>query len=121
MMGATSSVFVGRQVEWELVSSALEESRASRPQIVAETKAKLRGDHWRAQRVLLSGLSARDVSLLAGSLGFGALTLAAGERLREHPGGHPLYVKSLLSELPPDALAFDGPLPAPHSYAATVI
>jgi tetratricopeptide (TPR) repeat protein len=50
------------------------------------------------------------------------LTLAAAERLRQHTRGHPLYVRALLAELPPDALAFEqGPLPAPHSFAATVL
>ncbi len=82
---------------------------------------RLLSDPERAKRVQLGGLTAREVGLLARSLGFGALPLAMAERLREHTGGHPLYVKALLSELPPDALEFDGPLPAPHSYAATVI
>jgi DNA-binding CsgD family transcriptional regulator len=96
-------------------------SRSQEIERLGPSWLRLLGDPDRAQRVRLSGLTTRDVSLLAGSLGFGAWTFSAAERLREHTSGHPLYVKALLSELPPDAFAFDGPLPAPHSYAATVI
>lgn len=83
---------------------------------------RLLNDSERVQRLRLSGLNGLDVTLLANALGFGPVTLAVGERLRGHTGGHPLYVKALLSELPPDTLAFDqGPLPAPRSFAATVL
>lgn len=84
--------------------------------------SRLLNDSERAQRVRLAGLIGHEVRVLASSLGFGGLTLAAAERLRAHTGGHPLYVRALLNELPPEALAFDqGPLPAPHSFAATVL
>ena len=80
------------------------------------------GDPERVQRVRLGGLTTQEVGLLSDSLGAGQLTLAAAERLREHTGGHPLHVRVLLSELPAEVLAFDqGPLPAPHSFAATVV
>jgi DNA-binding CsgD family transcriptional regulator/tetratricopeptide (TPR) repeat protein len=83
---------------------------------------RLLADSDRVQRITLSGLDGPEVSQLADSLGIGPLTNAAGERLREHTGGHPLYVKALLSELPPERLNFsDGELPAPHSYSATVL
>ncbi len=83
---------------------------------------RLLNDSGRVQQVRLFGLTGPDVSRLASSLGFGPITLAAGERLRGHTGGHPLYVKALLSELSLDTLAFDhGPLPAPRSFAATVL
>jgi DNA-binding CsgD family transcriptional regulator/tetratricopeptide (TPR) repeat protein len=83
---------------------------------------RLLNDADRVQRVRLTGLSALEVNRLAGSLGFEQLTLAAGERLREHTGGHPLYVKALLHELPPERLNLgDGQLPAPRSFSATVL
>jgi DNA-binding NarL/FixJ family response regulator len=83
---------------------------------------RLLADPERVQRVRLGGLTTHEVGQLSGSLGAGQLTLAAAERLREHTDGHPLYVKVLVSELPADVLAFDrGPLPAPHSFAATVL
>ena len=84
--------------------------------------ARLLDDPRRAMRIRLGGLTGPETSELADQLGYGVLTLAAGERLREHTGGHPLYVRALLRELPYDAVAFDhGPLPAPHSYSATVL
>ncbi len=84
--------------------------------------SKLLNDSERAQRLSLFGLGAHEVRELAGSLDFGGLTLAAAERLREHTGGNPLRIKALLNELPREALAFDqGPLPAPQSFAATVL
>ena len=79
-------------------------------------------DAERVKRVRLSGLDGHEVRWLAESLCNASLTAAAAERLREHTGGHPLYVRALLSELPAEALVFEhGPLPAPHSFAATVL
>jgi hypothetical protein len=84
--------------------------------------SRMLADEGRARRITLSGLSAPEVNQLAESLGIDHLTLAAGERLRVHTGGHPLYVKALLGELPVDRLNFgDRELPAPHSFAATVL
>jgi DNA-binding CsgD family transcriptional regulator/tetratricopeptide (TPR) repeat protein len=83
---------------------------------------KLLNESERVRRLTLSGLSAREVGLLAGSLGHGGLTIPAAERLREHTGGHPLYARALLRELPAEALVFEhGPLPAPRSFAAAVV
>ena len=84
--------------------------------------SRLLADPDRVERIRLSGLSGSEVNQLADSLGIGPLTLAAGERLKEHTGGHPLYLKALLGELPLDRLNFgDGGLPAPHSFSATVL
>jgi DNA-binding CsgD family transcriptional regulator len=86
------------------------------------------GDSWarllteRARRLRLPGLAPRDLRPLAKALFGLELSPAARERLCEHTGGNPLYVRTLLEELPASALAdASGPLPAPHSYAATVI
>ncbi len=98
---------------------------ASRPDGLAHlgpSWARLVDDPDRVQRVRLSGLTGPEVNHLADSLGKGQLTRAAGERLREHTRGHPLHVKALLSELSPERLNFgDGELPAPRSFAATVL
>ncbi len=84
--------------------------------------SRLMADPDRVRRLRLSGLTAPEVKQLSNSLGLGALTTAAGERLREHTSGHPLYVKALLNELPPDRLNLsDGGLPAPRSFSATVL
>ena len=83
---------------------------------------RLLNDPERAARLVLGGLTAEEVRLVASSLGFGWLSRGASERLRAHTGGHPLYVRALLAELPREALAADtGPLPAPRSFAATVL
>jgi len=84
--------------------------------------ARLLGDGDRAHHIKLAGLSGPEVGQLADSLGIGQLTLAASERLREHTSGHPLYVRALLGELPLERLNLgEGELPAPHSFAATVL
>jgi len=57
------------------------------------------GDAERVQRIRLPGLSAAEVCQLSESLGLGQLTLSAAERLRDHTGGQPLYIKALLEEI----------------------
>ncbi|HEY1711962.1 MAG TPA: AAA family ATPase [Solirubrobacteraceae bacterium] len=84
--------------------------------------ARFLTDAERVQRIRLPGLSAAEVCQLSESLGVGQLTLAAGERLRDHTGGRPLHVKALLEEIPLDTLNFQpGALPAPRSFSATVM
>jgi DNA-binding CsgD family transcriptional regulator len=79
-------------------------------------------DAERVQRIRLAGLDRREVRLLANSLVDKPLSMAAAGRLRKHTRGHPLYLRMLVSELPAESLAFDhGSLPAPHSFAATVL
>jgi hypothetical protein len=74
------------------------------------------------QRLRLAGLAPADLRPLASTLCGLELSPAVRERLCEHTGGNPLYVRALLEELPASALAdARSPLPAPHSYAATVI
>ena len=96
---------------------------ASRPHSLARL-----GDGWsrllaeRARRMRLHGLTPPDLQPLARALLGTDLTLAARERLCEHTGGNPLYVRALLEELPASALADQSrALPAPHSYAAIVL
>jgi DNA-binding CsgD family transcriptional regulator len=86
------------------------------------------GDSWsrllsqQGQRLRLAGLAPADLRPLASTLCGLELSPAVRERLCEHTGGNPLYVRALLEELPASALAdARSPLPAPHSYAATVI
>ena len=96
--------------------------RPDPPARLGASWARFLTDAERVQRIRLPGLSALEVCQLSESLGIGQLTLAAGERLREHTGGQPLYVKALLEEIPLETLNFSpGALPAPHSFAATVL
>jgi DNA-binding CsgD family transcriptional regulator len=96
---------------------------ASRPHSVARL-----GDSWsrllgeRAWRIRLDGLTPPDLEPLARALLGVDLALDARERLCEHTGGNPLYVRALLEELPATALADQSrALPAPHSYSAIVL
>ena len=51
-----------------------------------------------------------------------SLTARAAERLHAHTGGHPLYVRTLLREVPQARLiASDGELPVPRSLEATIV
>jgi DNA-binding CsgD family transcriptional regulator len=98
---------------------------ATRPEGVRTGGAgwtRLLSDAERVQRIRLAGLDAREVRLLANSLVDKPLSTGAAERLRQHTRGHPLYLRVLVSELPPESLAFEhGTLPAPRSFAATVL
>lgn len=79
-------------------------------------------DGERARRIRLSGLDEHEVRSLVGSLISVPPSRAAAERLREHTAGHPLYLRALVDELPEESLnSAHGPLPAPHSFAATVL
>lgn len=88
---------------------------------LGEGWVRLLADGDVARWIRLTGLTTSEVAELAAA-GGRALTRSAGERLRDHTSGNPLYLRALLCELPSDALHADGPhLPAPHSYAATVL
>lgn len=83
--------------------------------------ARLLADPGLVEVLRLSGLNGVQVTELAAGEGVN-LSAAAGERLRGHTEGNPLYVRALLNEIPTSRLLHDtGDLPAPHSYAATVL
>jgi hypothetical protein len=83
-----------------------------------------------AQRMLLSienrllialgGLTAEEVASLAAGLGAGALDQEAAQRLYQHTGGHPLYLRTLLSEGSDFDPGASGRLTLPRSLAAAV-
>jgi DNA-binding CsgD family transcriptional regulator/tetratricopeptide (TPR) repeat protein len=79
-------------------------------------------DGERARRIRLGGLDEQEVRAFVGSLVSTPLHRGAVARLREHTDGHPLYIRALVDELPAQSLNSEhGPLPAPHSFAATVL
>ncbi|MBV9715186.1 MAG: AAA family ATPase [Solirubrobacterales bacterium] len=118
---ARALLFAVRRLQADRVAVVLV-TRPNGLERLGEGWARLVNDPDLATRVRLAGLSATEVGLLAEAAGFGPLAAAEAERLREHTGGHPLYVKALLEELPSEALhTLRGPLPAPHSFAATVL
>ncbi len=74
------------------------------------------------RRLPLGGLSAEDLRRLSPELDGVSMSPEASRRLHEHTGGHPLYARALLEELPPGALLeTSGVLPAPHSLASLVL
>ena len=69
----------------------------------------------------LRGLSAEETAQVAAAAGAGALGRRALARLWEHTAGHPLYLRSLLAEAGPGALADPTrPLPVPSTLDALV-
>src|SRR6202012_2674738 len=96
---------------------------ASRPHSLArlgEGWSRLLGE--RAPPIPLPRRASAGLPPLGPALLGGNLALAARERLCEHTGGNPLYVRALLEELPAVTLADQSrALPAPHSYSAIVL
>ena len=83
--------------------------------------ARVLNDGARCEHLRLAGLGPAEVRLLAAANGQ-PLPVATSERLRDHTEGNPLYLRALLDELPGEVLLdADRLLPAPHSYAATVL
>jgi DNA-binding CsgD family transcriptional regulator/tetratricopeptide (TPR) repeat protein len=97
-------------------------TRPEEQQISGAGWARFLRDTARVQRIRLDGLDGREVRLLANSLVDKPLSMAAAERLRQHTRGYPLYLRVLVNELSEELLASEhGTLPAPHSFAATVL
>ncbi len=83
--------------------------------------ARLRLDHERCLELSLAPLSLAEVSEMAGLRGL-SLSKAAAERLFRYTSGHPLHVRTLLTELSPEQLASpDGALPVPRSLASATV
>ena len=81
---------------------------------------RFRSDPERCVCVTLAPFDVDEVSLVAAAAGVD-LTPYQAERLHSHTGGHPLYVRTLLSELSPAELQVPhGDLPAPRSLTSAV-
>jgi DNA-binding CsgD family transcriptional regulator len=81
---------------------------------------RMQTDSARCRRIVLSALTASDVGAMAAAQGID-LTPDQAERLHRHTAGHPLYVRTLLTELSPAELRVaDGDLPAPSSLTSAV-
>ena len=70
-------------------------------------------------RLHLEPLAPADLRALASGAGV-TLSTPAAQRLHEHTGGHPLYARALLGELPADTWDEGRTLPAPRTFAALV-
>jgi DNA-binding CsgD family transcriptional regulator len=81
---------------------------------------RLVGDEDRCRRLTLASFNGDEVFALARHCGV-ELTQRQADRLWRHTAGHPIWVRTLLSELSPaDLRAADGDLPAPRSLASAV-
>ncbi|GAA0658464.1 LuxR family transcriptional regulator [Kitasatospora atroaurantiaca] len=87
----------------------------------SEEWRRLMAGRVRARRLLLSGLSAAEVAELAERMapsGAPSVSPSAVERLWRHTAGHPLYVQTILAELPVGSESgLPDPLPVPPSLA----
>ncbi|HXW82547.1 MAG TPA: AAA family ATPase [Acidimicrobiales bacterium] len=81
---------------------------------------RVRVDPERCRRITLELFDVEEVRQLSSSVGID-LTTHQAQRLHTHTGGHPLYVRTLLTELTSTELhALDGDLPAPQSLKSAV-
>ena len=72
--------------------------------------------------IRLEALESGDIQALATALGVPQFRMRTAQRLRDHTGGNPLYVRALLSELPVDRWNTWQPLlPAPRAFVAHVV
>jgi DNA-binding CsgD family transcriptional regulator len=86
------------------------------------------GEGWRrifdghgGDRMRLGGLDAVALAALAEGVTGVRLSARGAARLHQHTGGHPLYARSLLEQLPAGALEHGtGPLPAPADLSSAV-
>ncbi|MER7577764.1 AAA family ATPase [Streptomyces sp. NPDC126514] len=75
----------------------------------------------RLQRISLLGLTQDETAQLAASAGISDLHTAAARRLHRRTGGHPLHLRTLLSETSPEQLAdVSQPLPVPGTLDGAV-
>jgi DNA-binding CsgD family transcriptional regulator/tetratricopeptide (TPR) repeat protein len=77
----------------------------------------------RVTQIRLGGLSAGDLTELAGRLGLGSLSSQGASRLVAHTGGNALYCRALLDEIGVAALSRAGEddLPAPRELSAVIL
>jgi ATP/maltotriose-dependent transcriptional regulator MalT len=96
--------------------------------IVIVTSRPSPGEEWdrlfrdeeRGRRLILGSFSVDEVAAVAHLSGV-ELTHREAERLRRHTDGHPIWVRTLLTELSPaDLRATDRDIPAPRSLASAV-
>lgn len=119
-LSAQALVFVVRRLRRDHVLVVLSGRSDAAPGSASWGRVLAQGHLVRT--LALDGLSASDMIDLSAAVDGPALTPAAGRRLQEHTGGHPMHARALLEELSPEALAEPfGILPAPRSLASLVL
>ncbi len=93
----------------------------SRPEGRVDGWERITVDERRSLALRLSPLDVDEVAELAARFGV-ELSASEAERLTRHTAGHPLHVRTLLTELTPEQLRSpSGELPAPRSLATTIL
>lgn len=70
----------------------------------------------------LDALDSGDIHQLATTLGVPQLGMRTAERLRDHTGGNPLFVRALLREVPTDRWhTWEPVLPAPRAFGTRIV
>jgi DNA-binding CsgD family transcriptional regulator len=92
----------------------------SRPRATSDGWERLQLDPARCTVLSVEPFSIADVAALAELLDL-PLGPESTERLHHHTDGHPLYVRMLLAEVDPEALASGADLPVPRSLASTIV
>jgi len=90
----------------------------SRPDTEIDEWQRFRFDTDRCAQISLRSFTLEEVAQLVTQSGF-CLAPRNVARLHEHTGGHPLYVRTLLSELTTAQLESADELPVPRSLAST--
>jgi ATP/maltotriose-dependent transcriptional regulator MalT len=112
--------FALRRLRVDRILALLLTREGNDPRLPEGLRRVLAGDH--GVRLRLAGLDVAELRTIGAQLGVGRLPRRALERLQEHTGGNPLYVRALLEELPPESVRdADVPLPAPRSFALLVL
>jgi DNA-binding NarL/FixJ family response regulator len=89
---------------------------------LGESWQRLRDDPARTTTIVLGGLGPAHVVELARAMGIDPLATTVAERIAQHTAGHPLYIRTLLEDVPMSVLA--GPpatLPVPRSLATVFL
>ena len=113
-------LFVTRRLADARVLTLLAE-RTEDAQRLPEGLRRLAGGRT-GSSIKLAPLPIDDIPELAGLLGVPAISGRSARRLYEHTDGNPLYITSLLSEVPLERWkSWEPVLPAPRAFAAQVI
>jgi DNA-binding CsgD family transcriptional regulator len=113
-------LFVTRRLVDARVLTLLTE-RSEDAQRLPEGLRRLAGGRT-GSSIKLAPLPVEDIPELAGLLGVPAISGRSARRLYEHTDGNPLYITSLLSEVPLERWKSWAPvLPAPRAFAAQVV
>jgi DNA-binding CsgD family transcriptional regulator/tetratricopeptide (TPR) repeat protein len=118
-----------RESRLALLTAAQRLDREAMVMLVTSRPEVRRDDGWdrfyadnsRCRRLILGGLEPEDVARMGRQAGM-MLTASAADRLHAHTGGRPLYVHTLLREVPQARLlAAEGDLPVPRSLEGTIL